>query len=60
MSLQPRRLLEVPADTARASGATFPRGSLAIRIRDELGEVRSDQRFQGLFGVRGKPGISPA
>jgi hypothetical protein len=33
---------------------------LAIRIRDELGEVWSDQRFRGLFGVRGKPGISPA
>jgi transposase len=60
MSLQPRRLPEVPADTARAAGAAFPRGSLAIRIRDELGEVWSDQRFQGLFGVRGKPGISPA
>ena len=58
MSLQPRRLPEVPAD--RAAGAAFPRGSLAIRIRDELGEVWSDQRFQGLFGVRGKPGISPA
>ena len=60
MSLQPRRLPEVPADTARAARAAFPRGSLAVRIRDELGEVWSDQRFQGLFGVRGKPGISPA
>jgi transposase len=60
MSLQPRRLPEVPADTARAAVAAFPRGSLAIRIRDELGEVWSDQRFRGLFGVRGKPGISPA
>jgi transposase len=60
MSLQPRRLPEVPADTARAAGSAFPRGSLAIRIRDELGEVWSDQRFRGLFGVRGKPGISPA
>jgi len=60
MSLQPRRLPEVPADTAGAARAAFPRGSLAIRIRDELGEVWSDQRFQGLYGVRGKPGISPA
>ena len=60
MSLQPRRLPEIPADTARVAGAAFPRGSLAIRIRDQLGEVWSDQRFQGLYGVRGKPGISPA
>ena len=60
MSLQPRRLPEVPADTARAAQAAFARGCVAIRIRDELGEVWSDQRFQGLYGVRGKPGISPA
>ena len=60
MSLQPRRLPEVPADTARAAKAAFPKGSLAIRIRDELGEVWSDQRFQDLFGNRGRPGISPA
>jgi transposase len=60
MSLQPRRVPDVPADTARAARAAFPRGSLAIRVRDELGEVWSDQRFQGLFGVRGRPGISPA
>ena len=49
-----------PADTARAAKASFPKGSLAIRIRDELGEVWSDQRFQDLFGNRGRPGISPA
>ena len=60
MSLQPRRLPEVPADTARAASAAFPKGSMAIRIRDELGEVWSDQRFQDLFGDRGRPGISPA
>lgn len=60
MSLQPRRLPAVPADTARAAGAAFPRGSLAVRVRDGLGEVWSDQRFTGLFGVRGRPGVSPA
>jgi len=60
ISLQSRRLPEVPAETARAARAAFPRGSLAVRIRDELGEVWSDERFRGLFGVRGKPGISPA
>jgi transposase len=60
MSLQPRRLPEVPADTTRAARAAFPRGGLAIRIRDELGEVWADQQFRGLYGARGKPGISPA
>ncbi len=31
-----------------------------MRIRDELGEVWADDRFTDVFGVRGKPGISPA
>lgn len=60
MSLQPRGLPPVPADTAGAAKAAFPKGSLAIGIRDELGQVWSDERFVSLFGVRGKPGISPA
>lgn len=30
-----------------------------MRIRDELGEVYADTRFAGVFGVRGRPGISP-
>jgi transposase len=34
-------------------------GNLAMRIRDELGEVYADARFAGAFGVRGRPGISP-
>jgi transposase len=34
-------------------------GNLAMRIRDELGEVYADARFSAAFGVRGRPGISP-
>ena len=34
-------------------------GNLAMRIRDELGEVYADARYAGAFGVRGRPGISP-
>ncbi|HEY6794653.1 MAG TPA: transposase, partial [Kineosporiaceae bacterium] len=36
------------------------KGNLAMRIRDVLGEVYADERFADAFGVRGKPGISPA
>lgn len=39
--------------------AAFRKGSLAIRVRDELGEVFADGAFMDAFGVRGKPGISP-
>jgi transposase len=34
-------------------------GNLAMRIRDELGEVYADTRFTAAFGIRGRPGISP-
>ena len=48
MSLRPRALPEVPAQTVAVARAAFPRGALAMRVRDELGEV-----FAGLYvGVR--------
>ncbi|WP_283293485.1 IS1182 family transposase [Rhodococcus sp. IEGM 1351] len=60
VSMRPRRPVGVPVLTARMARAAFPRGALAIRIRDELGELFADERFAAAFGVRGKPGISPA
>ncbi|WP_370461512.1 transposase [Micromonospora sp. Llam0] len=40
--------------------AAFRKGNLATRIRDELGQVYEDARFSAAFGLRGRPGISPA
>jgi transposase len=40
--------------------AASRKGNLAMRIRDELGQVYDDVRFAAAFGVRGRPGISPA
>jgi transposase len=60
MSMQPRPWPEVPADTARVARAAFPKGSLAIRARDELGCWYEDESFAAAYGVRGAPGISPA
>ena len=51
---------EVPEQTARVARAAFPRGSLAIRLRDELGPVFHDADFVDAFGVRGRPGIAPS
>lgn len=31
-----------------------------MRIRDVLGQVYADEAFVGAFGVRGRPGTSPA
>jgi transposase len=60
MSMQPRPLPEVPERTARLARAAVRKGNLATRIRDELGQVYDDERFVAAFGVRGRPGISPA
>lgn len=59
MSMQPRPWPDVPEQTARMAGAASRKGNLAMRIRDELGQVYDDGRFTGAFGVRGRPGISP-
>jgi transposase len=60
MSLQARGLPEIPEETVRVARSAFPRGSLAMSVRDRLGEVFADQPFMDAFGVRGAPGLSPA
>jgi transposase len=47
--------------TARAAKAAARKGvlPLAMRIRDELGEVFPDAEFEAGFGERGAPGWSP-
>jgi transposase len=59
MSMQPRPWPDVPELTARMARASSPKGNLAMRVREELGEVYADARFAAAFGVRGRPGISP-
>src|SRR5215216_4061707 len=60
MSMRPRPSHAVPAMTAQVARAAFPKGCLAIRIRDALGELFDDGQFAGLFAVRGRPALSPA
>ncbi|NIY65468.1 transposase IS4 family protein [Streptomyces malaysiensis] len=57
--MQPQEPGEVPVETVRVARAAFPKGSLAIRVRDELGVLFTDEQFAGLFPVRGKPAWSP-
>jgi transposase len=59
MSVQPRPWPEVPEQTAAVARAAFPKGTLAMRVRDELPGLFTDEQFVSAFGVRGKPGISP-
>jgi transposase len=60
MSMRPRPSHAIPAMTAQVARAAFPKGCLAIRVRDALGELFDDGQFAGLFAVRGRPALSPA
>ncbi|MFD0316129.1 transposase [Streptomyces flavalbus] len=60
MSLRPKGPGEIPAETVRVARAAFPKGSLAIRVRDELGPMFHDEDFADLFASRGRPAWSPA
>lgn len=57
--MQPKGSAEIPAETVRVARAAFPMGSLAIRVRDELGLLFTDEEFVDLFPVRGRPAWSP-
>lgn len=57
--MQPKGPGEIPAETVRVARAAFPKGSLAIRVRDELGPLFTDEEFADLFPVQGKPAWSP-
>ena len=55
MSLEPRADHGVPELTARVVRAAFPKGTLAVRIREALGPLFEDEAFAGAFAVRGRP-----
>ena len=57
--MQPKGSGEIPAETVRVARAAFPKGSLAIRVRDELGPLFRDEEFADLFPARGRPAWSP-
>ena len=59
MSLEPRSDDGVPELTARVARAAFPRGTLAIRIREALGLLFADEDFAAAFPRVGRPAVSP-
>ena len=60
MSLQPQSAFAVPEETRRVAHAAFPKGTLCLRIADELGSIYGDAQFAALFPTRGQPAVSPA
>lgn len=59
MSLEPRKNTGVPEMTARVVAAAFPDSNPAIRLRDALGPIFTDERFTTAFSCQGRPGVSP-
>ena len=60
MSLRANGFTEIPAETARVARAAFPKGCLAMRARDALGPLFTDEQFAELVAARGRPAWSPA
>lgn len=58
MSLRAVTTDAIPEETARIARAAFPKGSVAMTIRDGLACIYRDEQFQALYGRRGQPGFS--
>ena len=59
MSLKLAPIGPIPEETVRVARRAFPKGSVAIRLRDEFGSLYQDQDFQALFPTHGQPGLAP-
>ncbi len=59
MSLQPQEIGPVPVETARVAQAAFPRGTVAMHLRDTVGLLYKDADFAALFPTRGQPAEAP-
>ncbi len=59
MSMYPQEIGAIPAETVRVARAAYPKGSLAMRLRDELGGIYRDEHFVALFPSRGQPAEAP-
>jgi transposase len=60
MSLRQQPPHSIPEETQRVAHAAFPKGTLCLRIAEELGPLYRDDQFAALFPDRGQPAASPA
>ncbi len=58
MSLRPQLTEQIPDETVRIARAAFPKGTLCIRLRDELGPIFQDAMFASLYSQTGQPALS--
>lgn len=60
MSMNPQAFDHIPDETARVAKAAFPKSNVYMRMRDEFGQLYTDQTFAALFSHRGQPAEAPA
>jgi transposase len=58
--LQPQRRTDIPEMTRVVAKTAFPKGSIFMTLRDELGPIFEDERFAHLYPGTGQPSESPA
>ena len=59
MSLHPEPIGPIPAETARIARASFPKGTVVMRLRDEFDVLYEDADFAAFYPARGQPGLAP-
>ncbi len=59
MSLPPASWHSIPEDTVRIARASFPKGTLAMRLRDTVDALYDDALFADLFASTGRPAEAP-
>ncbi len=59
MSMYPQGIGTIPAETVRVARAACPKGTLAMRLRDALGELYQDEHFAAFYPVEGQPAYAP-
>src|SRR5947209_9003246 len=59
MSLHAQPLEPIPELTSRIAHASFPKGTLAMQLRDALGPIFEDADFAQLFPKRGRAAQAP-
>jgi transposase len=59
MSLHAQPLEAIPELTRRLAKTSFPKGTLAMNLRDNLGAVYEDPQFAHLFPKRGRAATAP-
>ncbi len=59
MSLHTQPLEPIPELTSRIAHASFPKGTLAMQLRDALGPIYEDADFADLFPKRGRAAEAP-